>query len=467
MMVPKIRLSRVWIGALLLCTCGVALLVGLPRRTPPGQAPPETEHVPERPPVDPAALAAVCEILAPPADAKAPEREKMVAGIARIGSAALPVAVALLCGDEPQPVVASGTFDQPIHPRAVELRDTVLREAIRGFDAQRRLACLSERGAGAPLDVLRVIIGLLAEVDHSGALRELLRLAEGIEPIHWQRAYIAEPVEDAFAAQLERRPESVRELRGRLRGADPAFAGLLVRAAARVRANLTLEFVVDMLGRHDDLDAEVLKALTRIGHGGRVALSDEALERVRRAIGSSDPKLRRLALDAAGALRDGFAVDAMIDQLSDEQPVVAQAARRALTAIAGLDRGAQPQAWIAWRDEELAWRDESGEAALEQLSSDDPGVVFAAIAELVSRPLARWEAADAIAPLASSPDAAIAEAACSALCLLGSGRAIPGLLAVLTTEDEVSRERARNTLEQLTGLALPADLDAWRGALER
>jgi HEAT repeat protein len=102
---------------------------------------------------------------------------------------------------------------------------------------------------------------------------------------------------------------------------------------------------------------------------------------------------------------------------------------------------------------------------LEELQSEVPGVVLAAVTESLRHPLHRHLVADSIGPLLVHPDPSVARATCVAIGRLGSNRAVPWLLAALRQHDPELREYAAAALRRLTGLDLPPQHARWSRAL--
>jgi hypothetical protein len=88
------------------------------------------------------------------------------------------------------------------------------------------------------------------------------------------------------------------------------------------------------------------------------------------------------------------------------------------------------------------------------------------VRELASHPLQRDEAAEQLAELVeldTAPPALLLDALVS----LRSARALPGLVALLESEDAALAERAHRALIEQTGLELDADPSSWERLLRR
>ncbi|MCC7013957.1 MAG: hypothetical protein IT454_15480 [Planctomycetes bacterium] len=460
------RLPLPWTIVLCLCSASGLVLLGVPWLTDNSSVEPPPGPAPQRLEVEPNALRAVQAALAPPASAKSVDEAALAARIAKLGDPALDVCLAMLCGEVEPPEFAEGTLDLPIHPLAIERREQILRAAIARFPAARRVTAVAHRAEQAPLDVQLVLIGVLGETQHPTALRTILELAEGFDPLHFERDFVVRPVETALSKQLAREPQLAIELRSRLKNAEPGVAMLAVGAAALVRSKTTAEFVASMLGRDERVDLSVLRALERMARGGRLVLEDDALERVRRVVTSPDPRLQRAAIDCIGALGDELCTDDLIGVLGGEDALLRNAAQRALTGIAGVDLGPLPEHWARWRDEEFAWIEEQMDAALEELEAPAPASVAAAVRDLSAHALVRPKAAAAMADaLLRTQDEIAARVLLEGLVDCRAPVALPVIVAELESESEERATRARAALHALTGLDLPADRRAWEDAL--
>src|SRR5258705_187985 len=71
---------------------------------------------------DPRTLAAVEVVLSPPQSGREPTLEGLIDGLVALKSRAIPVLVAVACGNVALPEFAVGSDDQPVHPRAIQLR---------------------------------------------------------------------------------------------------------------------------------------------------------------------------------------------------------------------------------------------------------------------------------------------------------------------------------------------------------
>jgi len=418
------------------------------------------------PVVDPQAFAQLLELVSPPEDGAPLELEPRIAAARALGEPGAVVAIALECGLESWPEVETAANGEPVHSQAHQLRAPIVRALIESCPPSRRLQHLVALGRGASVDVRRVMYGWIGALEAPEALTSLLTLTEGVEPIQWQRDYIARPFESALAARIAARPDALLELRGRLRDLAPEVAALAARACASVGTKPALEFALDTLGRADDYDLALLAALARGPRSSACVVDPVALERLGRRLEDSDPSLRRAAIDACGALAYVGALEPLVAILESPDPVLAQAAHRALVALARADHGRDARAWGLWVREEQRWRTARWDTLLEELLSTAPGRAARAVRELAAHPLHRDAAAERLAELAE--DAAAPQAlVLDALVSLRSARALPGLILLLESHDDALVQRAHRALIEQTGLEIDADPRTWERLLQR
>jgi hypothetical protein len=429
---------------------------------------PSERRAPEvtAPLVDPLVFAELVEIVSPPETGEPLELEPRIAAARALGEAGAVAAIALECGLESWPEVETAADGEPVHSEAHQLRAPVVRALIESCPPERRLQHFAALGRGASVDVRRVMFVWIGAIEAPAALTTLLALAEGVEPIQWQRDYIARPFEFALAARVAARPDALLELRGRLRELAPEVAALAARACASVGTKPALEFALDTLGRADDYDLALLAAIARGPQRSACVVDPAALERLGRRLEDSDPNLRRAAIDACGALAYLGALEPLVEILEHPDPVLAQAAHRALVALARADHGRDARAWRLWVREEQRWRTARWDTLLEELLSTAPGRAARAVRELAAHPLQRDETAEQLAELVESgtaPQALLLDALVS----LRSAHALPGLIALLESDDAALAERAHRALVEQTGLELDADPRNWERLLRR
>lgn len=436
----------------------VLLVVALPKRlSTPRELPPSL--------FEPELMRAAALVLSPPDDGRPLEARRLIDGFKRLGPQALPAAIALVCGLESLPELGlEGEAAPPVHPRALALREQVLRTVIAESAPHKAVEHIASLSQGAAVEVRRVMFQLLGAIDHERTLSALLLSARGVEPVQWRRDYIARPFEAALQARLAARPSGVGELRSELREMDSALATVVARAAAGLPNKLAVEFALDLLGRDDESDLALLQALARAPQHAALACDEAARALVRRSIDAADARVRRAAIDVCGRLADTSAIERLVAELEGDDPLLAHAAHRALIAIAGADHGPAAKSWELWIEAERSWKAREWESLVGQLSSGDRGRALAAMRELVSHPLHHDEVAVLLCERAEQ-GAELGRPQIEALSATQSALGLKLLVGALDTDDVEVAQAALAALRRLTGLALDADPVAWRALL--
>ncbi len=470
----KSRCSSLLLTGLVVATAGVLLTFGLPRPTPRSDAtrpvafrgtPAPTSSIAIE--VDPSLLQAAAQALSPADDGRPLDTEQLVAAFEGLGSSSSLLALGLICGVFSLPeVTQTGEELGPTHPQALAQREQVLRRVIARAPAKTAIAAAVELSRGATVEVRRVLFGVLGGLDTDGALKGLLEVARDVEPVHWQRDYIAGAFERALQARLSARPEGVHLLRAELRHIDDALTTVVARAAAGLPNTVAVEFTLDLLGREVEADLAVLQALARSPARAAQSCSEHSLAAVRRMLDSSDERVRRAAIDVCGRLADAGATERLLVELRSTDVVIAHAARRALTSIAANDYGGSPQAWERWYETEQAWRAREWEGLAAQLEHDDRGRALSAMRVLVAHPLHRGEAAAAIVASCEATGR-LGALEVDVLAASGAPSAVPTLLAALERDDQELVDAASEALSRLTGLPAPQEARGWRSVLGR
>jgi HEAT repeat protein len=431
-----------------------------------GEDPPSTPPADTAPAVDAGALGAVARVLAPPADGPAPDAAAMAAAICELGSPAVPVLVGLLAGEVELAESVPGTADGAVHPAALEQRAAVLRAALECLPSGAVLAHLGSRLQHGPQAGTRLwIAGLLGGIDDPRACEQLLELIEGLDALALRPRHAQETLAGALAAHLVRQPEALDDVWPSGPGVPPERLVVFARALGAVRSTRGIDLLASWIGLQPEADGELLEQLGRVAGEGGLAVTPEALAAVRSRLGAGEPDVRRSAIVAAGRLRDEEAFEELAGMLADPSELVASNARWSLQEICGVDLGTEGQAWLDWRERERAWLAEQAPALLEDLSSDVPGVVLAAVAEALRHPFHRHALAEALGPLCIHPDPWVARGVCAAIPRLESARSVPWLLAALRQPDPELQGHAAKALQRLTGLELLPEHDVWAAAL--
>jgi len=295
-MVQRIATGRVTRWVLVASAIGVALLAGVPiynelvrRKSVDAPAAPTRATR-----CDPAVLASVESILAPPKFGPEPELDRLVAQLVQLGPNAINPLLALACGDANVPEFVPGSTDRSVHPRAIELRTHALEESLLRFTDEQFVPLAVEYGGGdAALDVKLVVVRLLGARKSDSALPAVWTTLEGVDPIHFRRAFVQQSIEPALTALLERDPLSID---GAEKHCRPELLPSLARAAGSVRSSKTIAWLAGQLGHDEMLDLTLLQELGRAGEGGRLAIPETALSRLRDSLTQSHDDRRRVAV---------------------------------------------------------------------------------------------------------------------------------------------------------------------------
>lgn len=413
---------------------------------------------------DPALAPALIALLSPPADGPTPDARQVVSSLVALGPAALPLEIAILCGEFGMPETAPGHGDQPVHPVALEKRHAWLREVLRTLPADDVLEALQRYAEpSTPLDVRLVLARLAGGTPSDDAVRTLLGIAGAIEPEHLSRQYVAGQIEDALAACIERTASSGAVLKSELERVEPPLWPIVARAAAHSRSPRIASLLVSLLGRDGELDRTALESLAQLAQRGGALLVEDELVELRRAQEYGQPAVQRAAALVLGRLRDRTSAPTWIGLLTHDDALLADTARSALRELADTEIGEEPEAWDAWLAHEEEWWDAAWERLEEQLFSGDPGRAFAAVKEYLEHPAFSREASAVFADAVLEEDPTIAGAVVEALPRLGAVHAVPGLVRALERGDALVETAARS-LATLTALDVPPTADAWREA---
>lgn len=414
---------------------------------------------------DPSLAPALIQLLSPPADGPEPDARQIVSELVALGPAALPLEIAILCGEFGMPETAPGHGDQPVHAVALEKRHAWLREALRTLPSNEVLEALGNYAEpSTPLDVRLVLARLAGSTPSEDALRALLGIAGEIPSEHLSRPYVSGQIEDALGGCIEHAPGAAEVLTSERERIEPALWPIVARAAAQSRSPRMPSLLVALLGRDAELDRTVLESLARFAERGAALFVEDELVELRRAQEYGEPPIQRAAALVLGRLRDRSSALTWIGLLTHEDALLADTARSALQELAGTVVGEEPEAWDAWIAQEDAWWDSAWERLDEQLFSGDAGRAFAAVKEYLEHPAFSREAGAALADAVLDENPAIASAVVEALPRLGAAHAVPGLVRALERDDAIVDTAARS-LATLTALDVPPEAQAWRDAL--
>ena len=281
-------------------------------------------------------------------------------------------------------ILGSGEWPDGEAAATEDVRQVALRDAWSRYEPRLRAEALLACGTTAR-DELRVLIELAGSLGDESALPTALQLARKLEPADLRRGYVAEPVEQAVAAALLTTHATEKSLIEQCAKLGEELAMAFVRGCAQSSAARGPALAARCLGRSVELDAEILTALAHPNCKARSALGERALDAVRAALDSEDPRTRRAACAVLGNARDGSSLERLVECLDDVDPLVHAAARDALRACAGKDLGGDPQAWRDWQSVRAEWLLTRAPELRGLCLGADCDAAMSALLELVSR----------------------------------------------------------------------------------
>ncbi len=221
-------------------------------------------------------------------------------------------------------------------------------------------------------------------------------------------------------------------------------------AAEPERRGEAFEFAALALAQPEELrPREALEVVTLTAPSAALFARRSAAELTRPFLGSKASDVVHAAIAASEALHDVEACSALAPLLTAADQTVADAAHRALAALAGRDHGRDPARWSTWIAQERAWL-----AAARQLvgvlTRGAPERAIAALRELEGRTLFVSERAELAAYGLGHPSPEVRLAAIAALAPLVSENSLAPL-AARNAEDVDPRVRAA-AREALLGL---------------
>ena len=165
---------------------------------------------------------------------------------------------------------------------------------------------------------------------------------------------------------------------------------------------------------------------------------------------------------ALGSLEQFEVVEQLIELLSDERPGVAQSAHRALCILTNKSISPSPLIWRKWHRQELAWKLDGKDAALERVSSARGETLRSTLREISRHRLQRHELALEVSRALHAPGESNRVLAARVLADLGSRWAAPALIEALDDSSESVRTSAHQALVSVTGTDLGERTDDWQ-----
>lgn len=318
---------------------------------------------------------------------------------------------------------------------------------------------------GAPLHAWnRGALRLLGLHATSTDLHLFTRVLKGEEGVPSQE--LVEPFQDSLTLALRRLGCDPRELDWLTQEAE-SMTSTIARAVGKSGDPEGLVWLAGKL--HDPVHrAACLQEIGRLAPLSDRQLAREVSLLVQPFLSSRGESLRRHAIRAVGALRAPSALASLVPML---EAAATDGERRmvhaALRNISGIELPDQAAAWRRWREEEERWYEQSREALVASLASEEDTLVIAAVHALSAHRLYRGELAPHLVPLLNkhvSPT--VRRQVCLGLAQLGSDVALPALIKALRDNDLAVVNEAHVALRRITGCDLPADVKAWRRTLD-
>lgn len=392
--------------------------------------------------------------------------EELVDEVVALGADAVPALFAYLSGtmEGPEPEYTPApeipeelAVSLPDAPR----EDIVVIDALKRHPRARVVPVVTSAMLHASVDVKLVGMRVLGEIGDAQAVESWLDVMSDVPEIHLQRAYVQAPSEGALSRVLERDHAAFNVLAGRIKNVPPRLVPAVVRAVGGSSCARGIDVLLGLLGRDEALDLIVLAQVSRLGEDTVGTLRDEQMNWLRPFLTDDDWRVRREAVAALGRLHDYSSYAQIVTLLDDEQRLIGQTAAWSLRRMSGQDFGDDSTAWRGWFETELSWFQTEGARWTQGLEDEDSTRVVDATRELLEHPLFKHDVAQALVPLLSHEEIAVATSVATALGQIGSRTAIPALVGALSAEDEGLRTAAWTALVALTGRELPLDPAAW------
>lgn len=347
-----------------------------------------------------------------------------------------------------------------------EVQERVILMAIGELDRAfvlERVTALGDVGDD-PARALAVMgcLGSVGRVNDLLALFELARPDKGAT-LDRDRAAALRRSAAAILARDERSFEQLVHLR---RLTPVELLPVLVAAVGDARDGRGLSYLSEISYWHEDLIADVLAQVRRVGPSGEAELDDAMRVRIRPYLDPENPGLCRAAIPALVALGDRDSIGPLIELLSEETRGLREGALWALRQLTGLQLSGNPETWARWYQAEQAWLLRERPRTFQRLRSNDAGEAASALRDVLAHPLAREDLCEALPDLLRNREPEIRTLACRWLADLEVRGAVPKLLWALEDRDRSVATAAWEALRRLTPHELPLDPEAWREALD-
>jgi HEAT repeat protein len=216
-----------------------------------------------------------------------------------------------------------------------------------------------------------------------------------------------------------------------------------------------------LAGRTAETDAAVLNEVAKIAENLYSVSPERCYPWIRPMLHGDDQRTRSRAIGTLVDLGDARSIPDFIEMLEDPARRVQASARQALEQFSGRKLGQETLPWNKWYSAQREWLETEALALREQIDSQDPAEVVAAVGALSQRRVFREELVEVLSNGLWREESEIVAATCLALGQLGSKRAAPYLLDALRDSEELVRNSAWSALKLLTAEDLPLEYAAW------
>jgi len=199
-----------------------------------------------------------------------------------------------------------------------------------------------------------------------------------------------------------RQHEGFRDLMPANGNLPEGFIREIVMAIGDVGDPRGLPFLEEALDWNSHLVAEILSQINKVGYGTDAEVNEDVRDKVREYFDSGKPMVCRAACLASAALDDLEAVSDLIGLLDSETQGLRANAHWALQRITRMRMSPSHNNWQRWYEGELTWTRKYKLIAFSKLSSNNPGQIARAIADVAVHPLVREDFNEALCGLTGS-----------------------------------------------------------------